>query len=487
VSFDADCPPVDSQAGLRFGLRELLRIPVQEKAQPTRVSSSSEMMVLGAFRNAAARVPAYQQILREAGMRAEEIKSLDDFKRLPVLEKRNTFRRFEISALCADGVLGRPGTVLTSSGHSGVFAFGVTDADATDSVVNWVDDSLDHLFGVRSRPTLLLNCLPMGVKIPTRACTLAETSVRADMAVGLIRSFGRYFAQIIVVAEAAFLKHVLEKGQHAGIDWRRYLIQVILGEEPLAENARVYLGHLLGHDLRQPEKGLIFSSMGVAELGLNLFFEVPPVAPLIGLRRLLHEDPALRKSLLGPAAWVPSLFAYDPRRIFVEFDESGRLIVTTLDLQLRIPLIRYAPGDHGAFLKLPTHVRHSLAPHGISLEVLDAIPIVSIHGRGEYASAGDARVYPEAVKEALYHDAALAELTTANFRLMSGPSAVEIRIQLSRGIRPRAEFASRFSEAISRYVRAPYTVVCDEYENFQGGMELNYERKFRYVETPRLG
>ena len=440
-------------------------------------------MAIEAFRNAAARVPAYQRILREAGVSVARIEEPDDFNRLPILEKQSTFQRFDVEQLCVDGVLGRPGTLLTSSGHSGIFAFGITDADMLEAGVQWIDDSLDFLFAVRSQPTLLVNCLPMGVKVPTRACTLAETSVRADMTIGLIKSFGRHFAQVIIIGEAAFLKNVLELGRRNGLEWREHVVHLILGEEPLAENARSYLAGLLGHDRERPEKGIVFSSMGVAELGLNLFFEVPPIAPLILLRRLLHEDAELRKAFFGSSELVPVLFTYDPERIFVQFDDAGKLIITTLDLRLRVPLIRYAPGDRGSFIKLPPNVRPTLEANGVSWSLLESIPIVAIDGRGEYASAGDARVYPEAVKEGLYHSYALAERTTANFRLISNPTEVEIRVQLSPGVERSPSLNAEYRAAISNYVRAPIKVVCFAYDQFPGGMALDYERKFRYVQN----
>jgi phenylacetate-CoA ligase len=447
------------------------------------MTENLELMAVSAFRNAAARVPAYQEILREAGVHVPQIDSAHHFLTLPVLNKGSTFQRFELSQLCTDGQLGQPGTVLTSSGHSGIFAFGVTDADAAENTVEWIDHLLDFLFAVRSRPTLLINCLPMGVKVPTRACTLAEVSVRADMAVGLMKSMGSHFAQIILIGEAAFIKHVLETGVASGVEWRNHVVQVILGEEPLAENARRYLGGILGHDLRRPERGIIFSSMGVAEIGLNLFFEVPPVAPLVLMRRAMHEDPSLREAILGSTDSVPSLFTYDQQRVLVEFDHAGRLILTTLDLNLRIPLIRYAPGDRGAFVELRPQIRPAIEAHGLPWDVLHAIPIMAIYGRGEHALSGDAHVYPEAVKEGIYHDSNLARLTTANFRLISGVGAAEIRIQLSPGMKANEEIERGFRAAISNYVRVPFTVSCHDYDDFKGGMSLDYERKFRYVES----
>ncbi len=444
-------------------------------------NSPLENLALEAFHRAATRVPAYRLLLNEAAIDPEGIKTPADFARLPVLEKHNTFQRFSIEQLCLDGAVGRLGSVLTSSGHSGIFAYGLNAVDSLPETVQWIDDLLDLLFGVRSRPTLLINCLPMGVKVHTQACTLAETSVRPDMAVGLVKAFQKHFSQIILVGEAAFVKLLLETGQRAEIDWQGHVTHVVLGEEPLAENARTYLEGILGIDPQRPETGIVCSSMGVGEVGLNLFSEVPPIAPLIMLRRALHRDAQLRDAVLGPMDWVPSLFTYDPRRIFVEFDAVGRLILTTLDPRLRLPLIRYATGDCGSFLHLPPRLQSAIEEAGVSWESLRQLPIVTIQGRGHHAAGNRTRVYPEAVKEGIYFNPELARLTTANFRLVSGSERVRIRIQLSPGVVSTPEIERGFNEAIVRYVRGSFEIVCESYESFGSGMTLDYERKFDYL------
>ncbi|MBC8010856.1 MAG: hypothetical protein H7067_12260, partial [Burkholderiales bacterium] len=349
------------------------------------MDSPFEQFALEAFQTAAQRVPAYRTLLSEACVDAADIVDSRTFRSLPVLDKACTFQRFGLEELCLDGEIGELSSVLTSSGYSGIFAFGLNAAADQSIMCGWIDNLLDYLFHIKSRKTLLINCLPMGVKIPTRACTLAETSVRPDMVVGLIKAFSRHYEQMILVGEAAFIKQVLELGVRGGIEWSQILVQVILGEEPLAENARIYLERLLGVDATRPEGGIVASSMGVAEVGLNIFSEVPPAAPLILLRRRLHENPDARRKLFGPSLTVPCLFTYDPRRIFVEFDDAGRLVLTTLEPHLRIPLIRYATGDRGAWLVLPQDMRAQIEAWGISWELLSAIPIVVIHGRGDHA------------------------------------------------------------------------------------------------------
>ena len=66
--------------------------------------------------------------------------------------------------------------------------------------------------------------------------------------------------------------------------------------------------------------------------------------------------------------------------------------------------------------------------------------------------------------------------------MVSGDAAVQIRIQLSPTVGASAELSRQFGLEIARYVRAPCDVKVCEYEDFRGGMALDYERKFRYVE-----
>ena len=445
---------------------------------------TSEHPVVSAFHHAAEQVPAYKCILGEIGLTPADVKNPDDFRRLvPVIDKQMTFGRFAMTELCCGGSLGRPAAVLTSSGHSGKFAFSLYDADSAEMEIGRTDAALDMMFGVTSRSTLMINCLPMGVKVYTRACTLGETSVRADMVTALVRQFGPHYDQIILVGEAAFIKHSLELGKEQGIDWTDLLVHAIVGEEPLAENARKYLQNLLGINPGDPSTGLIGSSMGVAELGLNLLFETPP---LIALRRTLHENEDLRKAVLGPTATtVPMLLAYDPTRIFVEVTDNGQLLVSTLNTDRRIPLIRYATGDQAEiFNPDPKALKHAAEATGVPAAEMTFLPTLLLSGRGQFALAGETEVYPEQVKEGLYHDFALAELTTANFRLISGPEHANLRIQLSSGVTAEENLADRFAEAVARYIQAPLTVSCQPYETFKGGMGLDYERKFAYIEKP---
>jgi phenylacetate-CoA ligase len=439
-----------------------------------------EASLLHVFRQAAEDVPAYRRILSEAGVAPGDIRSLEAFRQaVPILDKQGTFGRFPLADLCRGGDIGDPAWVLTSSGHSGRFAFGMYHAETGEQATERIDGALDAYFQVRSRKTLLINCLPMGVKVYTRACTLAETSVREDMVVALAKGVAPYYDQTILVGETAFIKRVVELGRAEAVDWASRLVQVVVGEEPLAENARTYLAGLLGIDLERPETGQIVSTMGVAELGLNLFFETPA---LIALRRALHEDGNLRCKVLGPEArHVPMLFAWDPERLFAEVVEGGRLVVTMLDTNRRLPLIRYATGDRCDRLDLGEAFPQAAERAGVSPADLEALPVLMVRGRRPEAGLGKVPLDPEPVKEGLYADPDLAAATTANFRLRAGAGTLQVRIQLAGDVDADAALVGRYAGAIRPYVSGPLEVSCIPYGAFGDGMSLDYERKFDYL------
>src|SRR3989304_4074803 len=123
-----------------------------------------EKYLLKVFRQYASSVPAYTKLLKEKGVNPESITSVDAFKRLvPIIDKYDTFIEYEdrISNLCVDGELGDIVSVLSSSGYSGRFSYGLISRaeDKTGRIL--LDLYLDQRFQIEKRRTLLINCLPM--------------------------------------------------------------------------------------------------------------------------------------------------------------------------------------------------------------------------------------------------------------------------------------------------------------------------------------
>jgi phenylacetate-CoA ligase len=437
--------------------------------------------VVDAFRRAAASVPAYRTLLDEHGVDPRQVVDASSYARhAPLLGKSNTFDRFSLDELSVGGRLPPLADVLTSSGHGGRFSFGVTTRAQASLTADMVDVALDGAFAIRSQTTLVINCLPMGVVFSSNCATVATTSVREDMAVALVRAFGPRYDQIVLVSDPLFLKRLLDHARESALDWRRYRVNVVIGEETFGEQFRRYVAGQLGLDAAG-DHGRIISSFGVGELGLHLCFET---AATVAARRAWFDRPALARDLLGEPTLtttaLPMLFAYAPARTHMEIvdadaDGFGRLAVSMLDPGLPIPLLRYQTGDVARRLE-PDSVRAVAARHGVELP--DDLPaaLLAIRGREREAlPSGHVAIY----KDALYADAAVANRLSGAVRLVQAASNCTMHVQLASGVAEDVGLGARISSAIPPAAR-PTRVVVWSYSRFPYGMQLDYERKFTY-------
>ncbi|HKB12368.1 MAG TPA: hypothetical protein VKD69_17015 [Vicinamibacterales bacterium] len=432
------------------------------------------------FARAAASVPAYRTLLREHGVRADDVRDVATFvSRCPILSKKNTFERFGIDELSVGGRLGDLADVLTSSGHGGVFSFGVISRDEAAVAAARLDRAFDAAFGVVARKTLTINCLPMGVGFGSRLMTVATTSVREDMALALVERFGAHYEQIVLAGDPLFLKKLTDYARERGFDWSRYRMNAIIGEEVFGERCRGYLASCLGLSTARAEDGYIMSSFGVGELGLHLCYETPAT---ITVRRAMLTHTALARHLAG-AAWdcspLPMIFTFDPLRTFIEIidpdgDGFGRMTVSMLDESRTVPMLRYQTGDIARLLDRD-QIHSILTRHGIALP--GALPTVLLALKGR-----DKDTLPNGAHSALYKDAVYADHQTARHltgavRMTFAAGCSEMHVQLVPSQIGSAVIESAIRRALPAAMQ-PDRIVTWTYDAFPFGMTLDYERKF---------
>lgn len=452
--------------------RRKARLAAFRRADPERLAALGERRAVRAFRRAAARVPAYRALLAERGIDPRRVRDIAAFRRLcPVLDKKTTFGRHALRELVQPGALERLAAVRTSSGRGGSFAFGLAGRAQARAGRAMIDLALEHTFAVDRRRTLLINCLPMGVRFAADSVTVAEVSVREDMALALAAEFGPYHDQLIVVGDPLFLKRLADVAAARGFDWRGLRPNVIVGEEAFGERYRDYLAARLGLDADDPEGGLIGSSLGIGEIGLNLLYET---RGSIVLRRRAARDPAFAEALFGAATGAPPmLFAYNPLRTLVEVlepgaDGYGDLVLTLNDRDAPLPLLRYRTGD----------LARLVAP--VERPPLDRpdLPLVALRGRAEERLPDGGQVLD--YKDALYADRAAARCLSGAFRLEWTGDGPRMHLQLG----PDAASADGLAERLARVLPATLgtrRLIFWRYAEFPFGMGLDYERKFDYL------
>jgi len=435
-----------------------------------------EKYLLKVFRQYASSVPAYTKLLKEKGVNPESITSVDAFKRLlPIIDKYDTFIKYEdrISNLCVDGKLGDIVSVLSSSGYSGRFSYGLISRAEDKAGRNMLDLYLDQRFQIEKRRTLLINCLPMGVKVASERTVVGDVSVRPDMAIALVRSFGKDFDQIIMIGENTFMKCTLELGLEKGIVWSDYNVRIIVGEESFPETYRTYMASLISKDVDWADEIIVGSSMGISEIGLSVFQES---IDTIRTRRKLDAQPELRKKYFGDISFTPMIFNYIPMVVYVEEqkkegDEFPEFIFTPLSLKRRLPLIRYNSHDKGM---------HIEPGEDLKKDITTNLPMVAIFGRGDHIVVAGTRIYTEGVKEMLYGDIAFASKVTGNFLLPPGTHAqkpVSLRLQMKKGIAASPAIKREAEDLIARHYGDLLRTELVEFE----GMPIDFERKLPYL------
>lgn len=372
---------------------------------------------------------------------------------------------------------------MASSGFSGIYAFGINTNKNYKTIAKSIDTALDYTFDISNKKTFLINCIPMGVKVHT-SLKLAETSVRSDMALAIIKKFSSKFEQTLIVSDPHFLKKLVEEGNELGINWKKLNISLILGEDWFSESFRSYMAYLINLDLKNPCGRLIGATMGIAELDLNLFHESPCS---INIRRYAQENDILRKILFGEDCKAcPILFHYYPHRIFLEaLPEEAKekeLIFSMLSPYMLIPLIRYNSKDKGKIFPYEK-MKQILTDRGYEhLLPQLKLPMVAVGGRKErFLEVGNNRLYPEEIKQGLYEDFEVAFYTTGYFRLSKNKNSPKLEIQLKKGITITEELKRKFEKAVLKYSDIDLPVILYHYQDFPYGMELDYERKFRCI------
>jgi phenylacetate-CoA ligase len=474
--------PASAVRLLRKGLLAYARRMDMERMRKT-----SERGALRMALQASQHSEAYRTLLQESGISPASLSDKTHLAALPVLTKTNTFARFSLRQLARPCHPSHIGDVLTSSGRSGLH-FGCRLTLRTQHEAAWfgIDLGLQDAFKVDQVPTLLVNCLPMGVVFNSHAVTVANVSVREDMACSILRDAGPLFSQTLLCTDPLFVRRLLSQGQASGVDWKSLNTSVILGEEVLVEAQRDYLAARMCMDPDHEPHRMIGSSFGIGELGLNLLFETRET---IRLRRAARTHTALATLLRDAADHnnLPTVFCFNPLRCHVEVlnpsaDGFGELCFTLLDPQSLIMLPRYASGDRGKLLS-PDEAGLAAQAAGITLPWL---PMVCVAGRIKDRIPGVPSV--ERIKDLLYRQHAVADQLTGAFRLgRTQDGRVQLRVQtIDLACAKASGVQAQLQSLLASLGLAHLSLELVTHLTWPGQPPLDYERKFPYLAQPEV-
>ena len=381
-----------------------------------------EQAALALFHAVATSVPAYRLFLNEHGIDPASVQTIEDFKRLPQITKKNYQSRYPLKDMCRNGQLESCDFIAVSSGSTGKPTFWPRFLSDELQIAARFEQIFHDSFHADERRTLAVICFTLGTWVGgmfTANCcrylsskgypiTVITPGNNREEIYRVVTELGVAFEQVVLLGYPPFLKDIVDGGIARGIDWKQYHLKFVMAGEVFSEEWRSLVEERAGSDNPCYNSASLY---GTADAGV-LANETPLS---VCIRRSLAATPEAARELFGESR-LPTLAQYDPLSRFFEID--GRSLLFSGDNG--IPLVRYSILDTGGIVPYAEMMAFltrwgfdpfaELAQYGE--RGLRDLPFVFVFGRSDFTvSYFGANIYPENVTVGLEQPAVSAAVT----------------------------------------------------------------------------
>jgi len=372
---------------------------------------------MGVFTETAQTIPAYQEFLKEHKFNPDDVKSPEDFKKIPIIDKYNYIQRYGFNE------------VNSVKAGKNLYSFSLSSGTVDEPTI-WpryyqpeeflplvVGNYIRLYWQIDKKSTLLINALALGpwnagftmhaaLKPLTQQynLTLANCGADIESIIYTVVKLSKFYDQTIIMSYPTFCRTILDRLEEANVNLKKIHTKLWVGAEGHEVEWRRYINQLITGD---PENlTAILDTYGIAEAGLIALGSVMTNL----MRDLAFKDIKLRKDLFGKTDCVPNLFQYNTAQFFIE-GLNGEILFTSKNAT---PLIRYNLHDRGGVIRfremekiLQKHgydYKKLIEKKGISTEIIWQQPFIYCFGRGsDTVIIGGANVYPEQIAPTLFN------------------------------------------------------------------------------------
>jgi phenylacetate-CoA ligase len=409
--------------------------------------------ILKLFHAASKGVPAYKDFLRKNKIKPENIRTIEDFKYVPPVDKNNYLRFYPYEKLLWGGKIRKPLTIHSTSGSTGEPTYFIRDfaSDLRREVI--VENFFKNNDLTIKGPTLFVITFGMGIwsagvgiytgaylainlkKLPI---SIVSPGVNKEEVIKILKKLAPNFKQTIIAGYPPFVKDLVDDALREGINLKTLNLRFIFTGEGFNEDFRNYLTSKAG------VKNVFTDTMntyGTSELGA-IAIETP-LSVLV--TQMASRNRNLFRDLFGDLIKTPTLAQYIP--YFVNFEcVDGELFFIG---DSAIPLIKYRSEDNGGLLTF-TQVKEILLNHGFNLEkeskkinifnYIYQLPLVFVYERKNLTTTlYGILIYPEFIKKALFKRQ-LSKFLTGKFTMITKYDKkqnqyLEINLELKKGLK----------------------------------------------------
>lgn len=442
-------------------------VPLAERLRRHHYASPAHNAI-ALFQRSAAAVPAYRAFLQEHRIDPTEITDVSHFQQLPLVNKNNYMRAYDLPLRCWQGRLDLMEMIAVSSGSTGTPLFWPRSRQHELEVAARFEQLFAESFQAGQRSTLAIVCFAMGTWVggmySAQCCrylsqkgyrlTLATPGNNKNEIFRIVTELGPHYDQVVLLGYPPFIKDVIDSGLSQGVNWPAYAIKMVFAGEVFSEEWRALVCQRAGSSAPSWDTASLYGTADAGVLGNE--------TPLsITLRRMLAQAPAAARTLFGESR-LPSLLQYDPLSRY--FEVVDNTLVVTGDSGT--PLIRYHIADKGGVITYPDMIDFITTTIGDPLVLLGnavaglscELPFVYLFGRADFTvSFFGANVYPENITVAL-EQPEICQCVTGKFVLEVQASDdhdeyLSVTVELLPDIVASVELEQRISAAILAQLR----------------------------------
>jgi len=419
------------------------------------------------FKKASQELPAYKKFLKAHDFNPQNVKTVKDFKAVPISSKKTYLTQFPHKELVWKDDWSHPLAFCSTSGSTGEPYYFPRNDTLGWQASHMAEDFLKYSSYGRGR-TLVLMGFGMGVWIggiiTLRAFELAAERLQAPVSFlptgynkteifKALKKLSPEFDQTILVGYPPFIKEVVDEAPGEGIDLSKLHMRLMFAAEAFTETFRNYVCEKAG--IKNPLLDTL-NIYGTADIGA-MAHETPLS---ILARRLAIEDPLLFKDMFTQIEKTPTLAQYNPE--FLEFEIEDKEVI--LNGNGALPLIRYAIGDHGGvieydqihklFQRFNVDLAAEIKKAGIESTV-KKYPFVYVYERADLATMlHGIIIYPEFIKEGLLKRG-ISKYFTERFTMSTKHDIhhnqfLQINLELQKGIEPTEAIHQQVARAIRK-------------------------------------
>jgi phenylacetate-CoA ligase len=407
-------------------LRDVPKLQQELKRRPEMYwNSRGHKMALQLFHDMSERVPAYKDFLKQNNFNPKQVKTIREFKKIPLIDKENYLRKYPREMLCWDGKFSEANWVMsTTSGSTGRPYYFPRTAHQEQQLALSTELYLRENFKIQDKTTLYIDAFAMGawigglftyesIKIIADKgyrITIITPGINKQEVLNSVENLGADFDQVIIGCYPPMMKDILDLGAEQGIEWSKYNLGLVFSAEGFGEGFRDHVHATAG--ISDPYTGSL-NHYGTVDQG-TLGHETPTTTLI---RRAAVDNKDLFHHLFGSGRKQPTLVQYMPELFYFESIEN-RVICSSYS---GLPLVRYDVKDSGGVLS-NRKVERSFQKNNLDFEaaLTEAgiakhrwnLPFVYLTERDDFSvKLAGGMVYPEEIRKALLHPEVVQRVT----------------------------------------------------------------------------